>query len=248
MFTLTTSFLFSCKKDVLNSVNNSTDEKNNITNITKSLVGGYNYVEANRSYKWVEGNTKLDCSSSGTGCVVKSKYTNDNDEIDVSVEQVLALMNAGRVNLNNYFVNNNLKYEFPSLYEDEIFSNIKLEKLILTFEFPYFQITNNLGEVVKIYNYTATLSNGRVISELSVGGYTKKISVNTGEGGPWKCTESGDNCKVSKFRINVDWLSKNSNFTYYPQNGGSISDINADNINKKLLITTSSGNQYGLEL
>lgn len=218
--------------------------------VTTSKTGNPAYVEASRSYKWVENKTKLDCSSAGKGCTVSSKYVTENSEIDLSVIQVIKLMDIGKANLNNYFTSNNLRYEFPAFYEKEFYSNLEKNKLILSFEFPYLNVTDINGQTVKIYNYESTVLNENVVQKMRTGGgYTKKIAVNTGSEGAWKCTEAGNNCKVNAVKFNLDWLANNLKYTFIPniENSTNI-DVTKDNVNNKILIRTDAGDEYGLEL
>lgn len=229
---------FSCEKEVPNKANQN-------FNPTLKSLSTNNYAEENRSYVWVEGNTKLDCSAAGNGCVVKSSY---NTDIDITVNQVLTLMDAGRNNLNTYFLNNDFSYDFPGFYVSTVYDEISTNQLNLYFEFPYLFVKKN-GETIKIYNYESTLNNTDVLNRLSSNGYTKKISVNTSEGGAWKCTEAGDNCKVQPFKININWLANNPKFAFIPnQNSSNISGYELDQINRKIIFTKNSSEKFGIEL
>lgn len=233
------SILFSCEKETKNDIIQN-------SNPTLKSLSTDNYVEENRSYVWVEGNTKLDCSAAGNGCVVKSSY--NNTEIDLTVKQVLILMDAGRNNLNTYFSNYDFSYDFPSFYEPTVLEEISNNARTLYFEFPYLFIKKN-GETIKIYNYESTLNNSDVINRLHSNGYTKKISVNTNEGGTWKCTEAGDNCKVQPFKININWLVNNPKFAFIPnQNSSNISGYELDQVNRKIMFTNINSEKFGIEL
>ncbi|MDR0801173.1 hypothetical protein [Fluviicola sp.] len=243
--------MFGCKKNNIRQSDGKTpnSEAGDLIN-TNKVAGNYSYLEKQRDYRWVENNTKLDCSGEGTGCTVSSRYVSDDSEIDLSVIQVLDLMNIQETDLNRYFTENDLSYEFPSFYEDHFLSDLRYGNVIMTFGFPYLKITDKNGMLIKIYNYEFALSDDRVIAKMKEGGYTKKISVNTETGkGPWKCTETGDNCKVNAIRFDMDWLSHNPQYAYYPNSTNStIEEISADKSNHKLLIKTTNGKQYGMEL
>lgn len=238
-FTIISTLVLGCeKKDatVLNPTPNGTFKTQSINN----------YSEEKRSYVWVEGNTKLDCTAPGTGCVVKSGYNNPN--LDITINQVLSLMDAGKLNLNSYIVNNDLSLEFPHFYEQEIFNEISNHQRILCFEFPYLFVKKN-GETIKIYNYETTISDLNILSRLNSNGYTKKISFDTATGGIWKCTEAGDNCKVQPFKININWIAKNPQFAFIPnQSINSIIGFELDELNKKILFTNINSEKFGIEL
>lgn len=227
------------------SLNKSASQKNDLTQNSEKSTG--NYEEETRSYKWVEGGTKLDCSSAGSGCVVKSGYTS-SPEVDLSVKQALSLISSGRRDLNQYFIKNDLSYEFPLFYKSTFFSKIKSGEVNLRFGFPYFQVFDKKGEIIKIYNYESTLSNSDVISMLRAGGYTKAIEFSTSGSSVWKCISDGSNCKVSLVKFNVGWLSNNPKYAYIPTGDGDIIGVVSDEVNNKILIKTQYGNQYGIEL
>jgi len=243
LLTLVLTGFTACNKEDINTVNRTNATEKTITN------GSYTYAEQNRSYKWVENNTKLDCSAAGKGCTVKAKYVSADGEIDLSSLQVLRLMQIGQKNVNEYFVKNDLSYEFPNFYESSVFGQIEANEITLNFEFPYLTVLDIDGEVMNIYNYESTLSDASVVAALqAAGGYTKKISVNTGSGGPWKCTEDGDNCKVSAVKFNLDWLASNPMYTFAPNIDWTTTSVIKDNENRKILVQTDSGLEYGIEL
>lgn len=240
VLTLLLTGITACSKEKqLNAGRNNAEEK--------TIGANYAYAEENRSYKWVENNTKLDCSAAGKGCTVKTKYVSSDSEIDLTVPQVLQLMEIGSANVNQYFTSNNLSYEFPHFYESDFYTQLTTNEIVLQFEFPYLTVINSDGEVLNIYNYESTASNESVMLKMQAGAYTKKISVNTGSGGPWKCTESGDNCKVSAVKFNVDWLASHPIYTFAP-NVANGATVVKDNVNRKILVQTADGGQYGIEL
>lgn len=247
LFLALTGIIFtSCKKE--NFANVNTDDVKT-AELQKQAGAPGLLEEKKRSYVWV--NNKLDCSQDGSGCIVKSAYHNENGEIDLSVLQVRKLIEIANSNLNQYFINNDLSYEFPSLYEPNVHLQINSRDLLLTFEFPYLLMKNNQGDLVGAYSYESTLSDNGVLAALqAAGGYTKKASLNTDPNKPavWKCTEAGDNCKVSSVSYNAQWLTENTGFLFAPTSENFVSsEIVIDGNVKRLIAETTSGNHFGIE-
>lgn len=205
--------------------------------------------EKERKYTWV--NEKLDCSQAGKGCIVKSLYHSVNGEVNLSEIQVLKLIEIGNVNLNQYFVHNDLSYEFPTLYESDMQVKIASNEFVLDFEFPYFKITNSQGVLEKVFNYETTLSNNDVLAALQNDGeYTKKVEFNTDPNKPavWKCVVDGDNCKVNSISFNAQWLADNPQYLFAPTNENFEStEIDEDGIHKRVIVKTVSGNHFGIQ-
>lgn len=235
-----------CKKEVVTSGGGQSE---NYVNHLKASGTGGEHVAAVRSYFWDNG--KLNCTNDGSGCEVKSAYKTENGEIDLSELQLLELMKIGYLNLNRYFVDNDLSYEFPNLYSTETISKIASNELILTFKFPYLIMTNNTGNIVKVFNYEGVLNNSSIRAAMQNGTtYDKKASLNTDPNNPvvWKCNDPGDNCATSKFSYNEAWLADNPEYMYAP------TSENIDNAvidrgpnTTRVIITTVTGNHFGIQ-
>lgn len=235
-----------CKKENVATIN--TNDENSV-NFQKQVGVAGQLEEKKRSYVWV--NDKLDCSQDGSGCIVSSIYHTENGEIDLSVIQVLTLIELRNANLNQYFTNNDLSYEFPSLYESDVRLKIASGELRLTFEFPYLKLSTNQGSLERVFNYETTLSDKNVLAALQgAGNYTKKASLNTDPGTPavWKCTEDGDNCKVSSIKYNAEWLADNPEFLFAPTTENiESSQVVHDGTVKRVIVRTVSGKHFGIE-
>jgi len=240
--------LYSCNKESVTV--NEASTQNEEAYAIKARVGLEHEVEK-RSYKWVDG--KLDCSSDGLGCEVEAVYRSKDGDINLSEIQVLKLIEIGKVDLNQYFVRNDLRYEFPSIYEDEFFAKISSGEFKIIFEFPYMQIINSRSNLEMVYNYERTLSNDNVVSALRMNGgeYDKKAELNTDTDNPvvWKCYDPGDNCKTSAIRFNLDWVKSNHKYLFPPtiENIENV-EVTQNENGKKILLKTASGKVYGIEL
>lgn len=241
--------IISCKKEMQPTLPLNNSEKGE-SPVFIEKIGNSGYTEAQRSYKWIDNNTKLDCSAPGKGCTVKSYYVNGNKENDVTVNQVMKLLTMTEDNGTIILNNNMLIHEFPEFYEGKMLSKIQNGDIKLFFEFPYLQVLDQNDELIKVYNYEHTISENQVINKLQTGTATKKISVNTTPGqGPWKCTEAGTNCKVSRLRLNIHWAAANPEYSIFPSNGNqTITDVEKDVNSKRVLFRTANGLEYGLEL
>lgn len=206
--------------------------------------------EEHRSYVWVYD--KLDCSQPGSGCIVKSTLYHNNGEIDLSVIQVLQLLQIGSAGLQSSFLHHELVSVFPSLYEDNyIIDGISNGTITCSFEFPYL-IINDLAEPSSIiYDYRRTLNNTDVAAALAnVGEYTMKIQLNTNTNIPavWKCVEPGDNCKVSSVAFNPEWLASNPEYLHAPTMEDFTNvTIDGNSHPIRVVVETTSGQQYGIQ-
>lgn len=236
--------IIGCNKEAIVSIEKEVDFKLMQKN---STYKSFELKEENRSFVWV--NDKLDCSEKGVGCVVKSQYKGKEGVIDLSLIQVMKLINIGKENLNKYFCENDLSYEFPSLYEKEFIEKISSNSYNLTFEFPYFKVISDRGEIVKIYNYENYIIEPCIIEMLKdQGDYTHKISLSTTPGSVWKCLEPGDNCKVSKVKYDAKWLASNPEFLFIPKFEEIKSvEVDGDINSQRILITTVYDNVFGIE-
>ncbi|WP_457618656.1 hypothetical protein [Lutibacter sp.] len=242
--------MLSCEKEEIQPNLSTNNSDNTESTIFKKASGNSNYVEITRSYKWIENNTVLDCSAPGKGCTVKSSYINNGNEIDITVNQVMKLLTMTEDNGAIIIKNNMLKHEFPEFYTDEMLLKIQNGDIKLFFEFPYLKILNQQDELIKVYNYEHTITDNQVANKLQAGGATKKIAVNTKPGeGPWKCTEAGNNCKVSKLRLDLHWAAANPKYSIFPSNGNqTIIGVEKDVNSRRVKVRTASGLEYGIVL
>lgn len=239
--------LYSCEKEGI-STNDATTQ-NDGTN-ARSIKASGTVVTEKRSYTWV-GN-KLDCSSAGSGCEVKAIIRTDNGDIDLSEIQVLRLIEIGKVDLNQYFLRNNLRSEFPGIYEGQFFGKVASGELTLDFQFPYLLFFDRQGNLERAFNYEATLSSDKVVAALRMmAAYDKKAELNTDTSKPvvWKCISAGDNCQTSKISFNLDWAARNPHYLFPSTNERIESvEVSRDANGNKLLLKTTSGKVYGVEL
>jgi hypothetical protein len=223
---LTTGMLiFSCQKTAVTPNQTTAQNVQSSNNSPSQRLNGGTLVTKKRSYTWI--NDKLDCSKDGSGCEVSALYVTSTETIDLSVMQVLKLMEIGKVDLNDYFVHNNqdLRDIFPELYDKSGLGLIASNKVKLVFQFPYLLIFDDQGALSQAYNYEATLSDNNVVSALkqaaAAGGYDKKAELNTDVNNPvvWKCISDGSNCKTSAataFTFNGPWIVENYQYLYVP--------------------------------
>lgn len=246
-FVLFSSLFIGCAKEeitTLKKLPNVSSQKTNSQSATHQVK--------TRSYFWTEDG-KLDCSQDGSGCEVGSKYISVEGEIDLALLQLLKLIQIGTVNLNQYFTNNNLSYEFPVLYTAEFQSRIYSGDVSLQFEYPYFMVLNGKGETVKVYNYSMLGTDQVVLAALQgAGEYSRKVQLNTDPDKPvvWKCTAPGDNCKVSRVRYNAAWLASNPQFLFIPSKESIKSteiDYDTQGGETRVVVSTVNENVFGVQ-
>jgi hypothetical protein len=252
---LTTGMVISsCQKEAVNPGQpTSTGVQANSNSSNQRLNG--TLATKKRSYTWV--NDKLDCSKDGSGCEVSALLVSSSGETtDLSVSQVLKLMEIGKVDLNEYFVRNNkdLRDIFPELYEKDGLGQIASNKAKLVFEFPYLLVFDNQGELTQAFNYEATLSDNGVVSALraAAGGYDKKAELNTDVNNPvvWKCISAGSNCKTSAasaFAFNGPWIVTNYQYLYIPTKDA-ISKAELTKDQTQVVLTTVANETFIVEL
>tara|TARA_R110002072_G_scaffold302060_2_gene483617 strand:+ start:40241 stop:41026 length:786 start_codon:yes stop_codon:yes gene_type:complete len=230
----------------LSGENEATDE----TGIVSKGLPGTVYKTEIRKYVWI--NEKMDCSQVGSGCEVGATLTaSDGDVIDLSLSQILKLIEVGNNDLNQAFKKNQLRFEFPSLYKQGyITSGISTGQLKVRFTFPYLTIENSAGNVVKAYNYESTIDNPQVKAAIQGNGYTKKVEFNSDPNKPvvWKCKEPGDNCKVKSVRFNTKWLKDNPSWFLAPISEPIVTtEIEQDGTITRIIGRTISGKKFGIE-
>lgn len=246
-FALFSNLFIGCAKEeiaTLKKLPNVSNQKTNSRSATHQVK--------TRSYFWTEDG-KLDCSQDGSGCEVGSKYITAEGEINLALRQVLKLVQIGTVNLNQYFTNNNLSYEFPVLYTAKFQSRIYSGDISLQFEYPYFKVLNRKGETVKVYNYSILATDPVVLAALQGSGeYSRKVQLNTDPDKPvvWKCTAPGDNCKVSIVRYNAAWLASNPQFLFIPSEESIESaeiEYDTQGAETRVVVNTVNGNVFGVQ-
>lgn len=204
---------------------------------------------AYRSYVW-KGD-KLDCTQAGMGCVVATtSYESNGDVIDLTKKQMLKLIEIGKGDLKEAFLNRLLRVEFPTLYEnDYIVNKINLNKIDILFEIPYLTLTDKETGEITIFNYENVIYDTDVIAALKAarGGYEKQMELNTNPCIPavWLCLSDGNNCAVSaSVSYNKAWLLDNLTYLFLPNNEEIInSKIDED----KIIVETIEGNKYGFK-
>ena len=206
----------------LSGENEATDE----TGIVSKGLPGTVYKTEIRKYVWI--NEKMDCSQVGSGCEVGATLTaSDGDVIDLSLSQILKLIEVGNNDLNQAFKKNKVR-----------------------FTFPYLTIENSAGNVVKAYNYESTIDNPQVKAAIQGNGYTKKVEFNSDPNKPvvWKCKEPGDNCKVKSVRFNTKWLKDNPSWFLAPISEPIVTtEIEQDGTITRIIGRTISGKKFGIE-
>lgn len=239
--------LMSCNKDDESLIAENQSPTERTTN-TENRQGDHissvgELEESKRAYEWIDD--KLDWSQSGSGCKVASVFHSEDESIDLFVPQVLKLIEAGDDDLNNYFLNNDLSFEFPTFYTGDFLTDLENGELNLDFQFPYLLINNSQNELEEVYNYESTLGDNEVLTQLqAAGGYDKAVVFSDEPGTVWDFTTDGDNCKVSSVSFHSTWLADNPSYTFAPNIEGNIDEVDFDEDN--ILITTLSGDQYGV--
>jgi len=241
---VTVLLITSCQKeDTPDQPINAETETN--TNTAREAKPPHVYT---RAYIWV--GDILDCTAAGHGCVILTSAPTANGSVDLSILQALVLIEAGSENINDLIVNRDLSYEFPTLYEEEIYAGIESGEISLYFEFPYLKVQDNSGEIIKIYNYESTISNEDVNYALKEVNATRQVKFNTDEDIPavWDCTSAGNNCKVSAIAFNGSWLSENPEFISSTNTEEIVNtEIDNDGLSTRVVITTESGSSHAIQ-